>query len=373
MTYRGSGSWRLQVLANPDPLTGECRRLSRTIRGTRTEAREALQRMVVEAGAGLHGGGSLTVGDLLDQFMASATLGPTTRADWTSVANRHLKPVLGSLPLWQVTARDCDELYGCMRESGLGPSRVRCAHVVLHRAFAQAVRWGWLPRNPVSAATRPPVPRAAIVPPAVETLRLALTTAEKADPDLHCFLLVALATGARRGEVCALRWDDVDFDAGLVRISRSVSETSSARVVVKCTKTDRSRAVSLTAGAIRALSERLVKARCAAEEFGVDLPEVAFVFSVDEKGEAPWPPSLATRRWKRLRDEIGLGRVRLHDLRHFATELLSAGVDARTVSNRLGHARTSTTFDIYWAWVPARDREASDHLDRLFERPVGTG
>src|SRR5580658_604714 len=134
VTYRGSQTWRLQVTANPDPLTGRCRRLSRTVRGTRSEAKDALQRLVVEAGAGLHGDGRTTVGELLDQFMASATLGPTTRADWTSVTNRHLKPALGELPLWRLTARDCDQLYGRMRASGLGPSRVRCAHVVLHRA-----------------------------------------------------------------------------------------------------------------------------------------------------------------------------------------------------------------------------------------------
>lgn len=90
-----------------------------------------------------------------------------------------------------------------MRATGLGPSRVRCAHVVLHRAVAQTVRWGWLPRNPVSAATRPAVPRPMIVPPSVRTVRAALAAAETSDPSLWCYLLVALATVARRGEVCA--------------------------------------------------------------------------------------------------------------------------------------------------------------------------
>jgi integrase len=100
--------------------------------------------MVVEAGAGLYGGGRVTVGDLLEQFLESATLAPTTYHDWLSVTTRHLKPALGDLPLWKLTARDCDQLYARMAAAGLGPSRVRCAHVVLHRAVAQAVRWvGW--------------------------------------------------------------------------------------------------------------------------------------------------------------------------------------------------------------------------------------
>src|SRR5579864_2888694 len=114
MKERSPGRWKLQVAADPDPLTGERRRLSRTVEGTRSEAKEALQRMVVEAGAGLYGGGRVTVGDLLEQFLESATLAPTTYHDWLSVTTRHLKPALGDLPLWKLTARDCDQLYARM-------------------------------------------------------------------------------------------------------------------------------------------------------------------------------------------------------------------------------------------------------------------
>jgi integrase len=195
MTECGPGKWRLQVAVASDLVSGERRRISRTFHGSQSEAKEALQRMAVEAGAGLYGGGRVTIGDLLDQFMASATLAPTTRTDWMSVAERHLKPALGAMELWKLTPRHCDQLYARMRASGLGQSRVRCAHVVLHRVVAQAVRWGWLARNPVSNATRPALTRVAIKPPGAEAVRVALETARLYDPSLCCWLQLAVATG----------------------------------------------------------------------------------------------------------------------------------------------------------------------------------
>lgn len=364
----------MQVTSDPDAVTGRTRRLSRTFHGSKAEAKRALQRLVVEAGAGLQGGSEVTVATLLEHFMTTATLAPTTRADWDSVVNRHLVPELGMIPLWKLTARDCDQLYHRMALRGLGPSRVRCAHVVLHRAVAQAVRWGWLTRNPVSDATRPEVPRATVVPPDVERVRSLLAAARSRDPMLACWLDVAAATGARRGEVCGLRWCDLDLEAGTVRIERSVSATKNEGVFIKTTKTDRFRLVSLTLQAVRALTEELEAAHRRAAATGRSVQPTDLVFTNDPAAQRPWRPELGASRWERLRKETGLAHVTIHGLRHFvATELLTAGIDVRTVANRPGHARTSTTLDIYWAWVPARDRDAAEHLQAVLEAPTTEG
>jgi integrase len=349
------------------PLTGQRKRLSATIVGTRRDADRALQHLTEQSGARL-AQESNTVASLLDAFMSTATLAATTRADWQSLLDRHVIDAIGTIPLSRLRARDCDEFYARLRESGLGPSRVRCAHVVLHRAVAQAVRWGWLTHNVVTAATRPEVPRVNIRPPDAAQVRAAVAYFEVHHRPFACWLHVALATGARRGEVCALRWSDIDFNARTVRIERSVAVIKGADVSFKTTKTGNVRLVTLTTQAVEALREHFARAE-AKRVAPVGAAEQ--VFTDDPTGCRPWSPDVVTGRWTRHRKLFDLNHVRVHDLRHFvATELLTAGIDVRTVANRLGHARTSTTLDIYWAWVPAEDQHAAHHLETVLSGPL---
>ncbi|HEX2700481.1 MAG TPA: site-specific integrase [Acidimicrobiales bacterium] len=197
-------------------------------------------------------------------------------------------------------------------------------------------------------------------------LRTMLALGRANDPVFGCWLDVAAATGARRGEVCGLRWSDIDLRGRTVRIERSVAVTRTEGVIVKTTKTDRFRMVSLTRQAAGSLGElRAASMRTVSAE-GRDFDADCFIFSSDPLRQRPWRLERVTRRWERLRSSANLDHVKIHGIRHFvATELLTAGFDLRTVANRLGHARTSTTLDIYWAWVPAQDTAAADHLDRV--------
>ncbi len=128
------------------------------------------------------------------------------------------------------------------------------------------------------------------------------------------------------------------------------------------------RRVSITTQARDALLQHRSRAEQAAADNHRTVESADLVFTNDPAGRRPWRPELVTRRWERHRAAAGMPGVRIHDIRHFvATELLTAGIDVRTVANRLGHARTSTTKDIYWGFVPARDRAAADHLQRVLE------
>ncbi len=164
----------------------------------------------------------------------------------------------------------------------------------------------------------------------------------------------------------ALQWQDLDLETGRVVIRRSVSHTPASGLVVTEGKRGRKghRTIGLGASIVTMLTAYRQDQESVAARNG--LPPPRWLFSHDG-GVTPWRPDYITLAFERLRKTVGLGNVRLHDLRHFvATRMLSDGVPVATVSKRLGHARTSTTLDRYTHWMPQQDQDAADRLDGLF-------
>ena len=152
---------------------------------------------------------------------------------------------------------------------------------------------------------------------------------DQATPLLALFLRLSAATGARRGEVCALRWDDVAFGARLVHIHRSVLQLPGKEVLIKDTKTHSERTVSIDAETAARLATRRAEVETALKG-GSTIVELPYIFSHDT-GERPWRPDYVTAAWRRLCDAAGIVGVRVHDLRHMhASYLLDAGVPLHT-------------------------------------------
>jgi integrase len=137
-------------------------------------------------------------------------------------------------------------------------------------------------------------------------------------------------------------------------------------LVVKDGKTHRAYVVALDPDTVEVLRRHREASRERAALCGVALADGGFVFSFDPDGTRPWRPDTVTHRFTRLREQVGLPKVRLHDIRHYvATRLLAGGVPISTVAGRLGHARASTTLNVYSHFVPATDQAAADLLASL--------
>jgi integrase len=248
---------------------------------------------------------------------------------------------------------------------------VQICHTVIRQALEQARRWGLIARSPAVDATPPRKVRNEVCPPTVEQVRTILDAAFDEDPGFRTYLWVLAASGCRRGEACALRWTDVDLDRGELAIRRAITQVG-RDLVEKDTKTHQSRRMALDEATVVVLREHRLRVRQRALALGTSVAADAFVFA-DPDGR-PWRPDVCTNRFSRLRDRLGLGGVRLHDLRHFmATVLGDAGVPIATISKRLGHLDVSTSLNIYTHALPATDQAAAAYLGGLLAGPGTTG
>jgi len=372
MRQRGS-SWELRVFLGYDPTTGKQRYATRTVRGGKRDAQRALAEMVTEAERGLTPRSTSTVGELLEAWfeMAAADFSPTTVKETRGFIDRSLLPAFGGRKLAKLNPADIDAFYQQLRVSGsvdgqpLAPSTIRRIHGILRRALAQGVKWGWIGVNPAVASSPPRVPPTDITPPNPEQLARLLERSRREYPELACFILLAATTGARRSELVALRWSDIDFDDSTIDISRAIV-IGNQGLVEKDTKTHSSRRVSLDAQSVALVAAHKEQMKHRATECGVDLPIDGFVFSNEPDGTVPWFPASVSRSFKRLCEHEGISDIRLHDLRHFvATQLLGAGVDVRTVAGRLGHRNASTTLNVYAHFLEQTDRMAADVIGNV--------
>ncbi|MFK8025030.1 MAG: tyrosine-type recombinase/integrase, partial [Ilumatobacter sp.] len=229
MRQRGN-SWELRVFLGRDPVTGKKRYATKTVRGGKREAQTTLAEMVTDAERGFTASTTATVGELLEAWFefAAPDFSPKTVRETRGYIDRSLLPGLGSKSLAKLKPAQLDAFYRRLIESGgsggrpLAPGTVRRIYGILRRALNQGVKWGWLGTNPALATTPPRVPVSDIKPPAPADLARVLRRASEDSPDLASYLMLAAATGARRSELVALRWADLDLEVATVSIERGI-------------------------------------------------------------------------------------------------------------------------------------------------------
>jgi integrase len=354
------GTWKLRVFLGNDPVSGQPRQKQVTFTGTETAAGKALRRMASEANGANTG---TTFGQMLDRWLLqiTPTRTPKTVSEYRSKIERHIRPTLGSVALDKLNAEMLDRAYAKWLNDGLSGSTVHHLHAIVSAACKQAVKWGWISTAPTEKASPPPLRLKEITVPEVGMVDTFYRTAlDNRDSMLAAAIALAALTGARRGELCALRWSDIDLKRGMLTISRSLSPVE-GELIEGDTKTHASRRLSMDPYVMKALQKHQADQRQVAKALGIKMVADPYVLAHDKEhdGSVPTNPDVVSHRFRRLARKLG-STCRLHDLRHFnVTTLIGAGVDVRTVAERVGHARTSMTLDRYAQSLPARDRDAA--------------
>jgi len=375
LEQRGKNVWRAKVYVGRET-DGRRRYLTRTIRGNKRFAEDALRELLTEVGRGDQVVTDGTLEDLVAKWrpIAELNLSPTTWREYDRLLEKRILPRFGRIKVRAIRAADIDGFYAELQRRGragaepLGAQSIQHIHALLRRLLNQAVLWGWIPTSPVTRTTPPRVVRFNITIPSPEDIRRIVAAAEGRDSGFACFLRLAAVTGARRGELCALRWNDLNIKTGTLTIARSVVGQRNDDLIEKGTKTHSSRRISLDPATLSSITAQRDRNVARAEEFGVRLPAKAFVFSDSADSTAPWRPNRVTLAFRRICDGLDLSNVRLHDLRHFAaTRLLVAGVPVKTVSGRLGHANAATTLNVYAHFLVSSDESAAQVLGDLLD------
>jgi len=283
---------------------------------------------------------------------------PSTIESYEVIVDRIVER-FGRVQVSELGGRDIDRWYGELGDSGVGASTVQHHHAVLRAMLRQAERWDIVGSVATRRSSPPPVPQHEINPPTSAALAVILADASG---DFGHALRVIAGTGVRRGELCGLWRSDLVGDQLTIR--RSVLELDGGGLHIGPTKGRRPRTMTVGSDVLAALDDQRAHLEAMAAAMGVTLPADGPIFAdirADPTGATPRRPGWLSGRWGKLRARHGMGGVRLHDLRHWnATTLLDMGVPLPVVSERLGHAQTSTTLNIYGHAVPRSDRAAAE-------------
>lgn len=366
----GPNHWRLRVYAGTRTAGGNPRQASRQFRGTKAQAQTALANFVTEVTSDRNWHEqNATVADLAERWLTHlANRGATgyTLIDYRRKLDRRILPVLGSTRVTRLSAAQLDRAYDAWAQDGLAPATIRKLHNMIGAAFHQAVKWGWVKQSPTDRASPPRLTysdRGSLTDEDVRQL-YALAVSEAKDPGgvLPSAIMLGALTGARRGELCALRWSDVDWEAGTVRIRRSLTVMPGGQWKEGSTKTKRGRVVIFDSRAMAELHRRRHYQERRARLMGEALEPDPFILSRSVTGADPLLPNGLTHDFRALADQLELP-FHFHSLRHYAaTAGLASGSDPVTVAKRLGHADPKLTMGTYGHEVQTQARELATKM-----------
>ncbi len=351
---RSKGSWELTIEL-PRKADGSRNQPTKTVRGTKREAEKQLAEWIASVNGGTYCEPSkATVATYLatwlrDDAKQSVSAGSLMR--YESIIRLHINPHLGNIPLDKLRPLSMQALYTLLSDNGYSASTVHLVHSVLSKALAKAVRWELLPRSPVTGLALPGLsPRRK---PVLDEQQIIKLIEESLPGKYAVAVALAATTGMRAGEICGLRWRDIDFKGKCLTVRQNAVVTKEGLVYKEPKTKGSERPIDLPSLAMEAL------------EFAAPRPEQR----LDEL-VCPFRPAAFYAYLNRLGKRLGLP-VSPHTLRHsHASHLMREGVHPKVVSERLGHANIGITMNTYSHLMPSQQKDAARRIDESFQKSM---
>lgn len=336
------------------------------------DAEEAARKLAVQRDeGGLPRDQHMTVAQFMNTWLTTAAhLRPTSRASYESYIKNHIVPHLGDVKLHKLTGLQVQAFYASILgdpsndKKGLAASSVHHIHAVLNKALSDAVKWGLIPRNPVSGVTPPKKDR---------SKRKAVLTPEEAQrllaglhgTNLYVPVTLLLWTGLRRGELLGLTWDKVDFSTRTIYVDQALSRAKGTTMVAAPKTGSGVRSIPVPAHIMDLLEQHRQDQERRRAEWGRAWVETNAVF---DRGNGDfWVPNTFTKQVAYHLTRLGFTNITPHNLRHtHATILHHWGASLRAIQERLGHSDSRTTLSIYTHTF----RNTQDEVTAIFEKAM---
>ena len=363
---RKDGRWEGRFTAGHDPATGK--QVIKSVLGkTQAEVKEKLKKAIEDAEkVDFTKTGKYTVGIWMDEWfenVAKIKVRASSHQTYRGYIDNHIKPNIGNIPIEKLTTMDLQKFYRKLltkgrverieskdQPKGLSAKTVRNINQVISSAMDLAVAQKIISANPTNACALPKIEHQEMQTIPAEQLQVFLQEAKATG--VYEMYYIELATGLRRGELLGLKWQDIDWKNGVIKVRRQVARVD-GQIKEAPLKTKNSyRTVTISQQAIEVLKAQKKKTND------------AYVFPSPNGG--PISPDSVNNMLKRVLERAGIPKVRFHDLRHtFATIALQNGVDIKTVSGMLGHFSAGFTLDTYAHVTTSAQKEAAQTMGNI--------
>jgi integrase len=339
-------------------------RITKTF-NTKEDCRTWIREMRNQVDIGLTYDNSLIT---LSQYMGTwlpshaVRLRPNTLRQYQHFVNDYILPFLGYVRLKELRVEQIESLYQDML-GNVGPRSVRYAHSVLNRCLKDAVKRGVIPSNPANGAALPRMEQNEMR--FLDESQVLQFLAAARESRYEVLYNLAVRTGMRKAEVLGLKWTDLDWQRGTIRIQRQLQRVQGQGLLLLPPKTKSGRrTIQLGQHSLQLLRARFEAQRLERAFQGDNWQEHGLIFTT-ARG-SPFDQRSMDRDYKQVLKRAGVENIRFHDLRHTAASLmLNNGIPVLVVSKILGHAKTSTTLDIYGHLIPIMQEEAARVMDEL--------